>query len=214
MSVNSINKWFFIADNVHECLCDRCLCSDSSTSRSGPFSKVRNDLCAHIVGCAIFRSFDRCWSFDRVWGFSGVKNSFKKIFLDYNLFFQPSDNNPNDPVFWFFCQLFGDSKLSSLAWVEFWWAYLLFRYFFSSVTYVSYVRYGFEGAMISVYGFSREKLECHEVFCQFKRPDKFLKEMSMSDANYWLDVAALAGIFICLRIIAYFVLRWRIHSIR
>lgn len=100
------------------------------------------------------------------------------------------------------------------------------------VSYVSYVRFGFEGklfpfsldsksfhaiilgAMISVYGLGREKLECNEMYCHYKNPEKFLQEMSMSDANFWVDAAALFGIFIGLRIIAYFVLRWRLHSIR
>lgn len=83
-----------------------------------------------------------------------------------------------------------------------------------SVSYVSYVRFGFEGAMISVYGYQREKLECTEIYCHFRSPEKFLKEMSMTDANFWVDAGALFGIFIGLRVIAYFVLRWRLHSIR
>lgn len=68
--------------------------------------------------------------------------------------------------------------------------------------------------MIAVYGMDREKLECNEIYCHYRSPQKFLKEMSMADANFWVDVAALAGIFVGLRIIAYFVLRWRLHSIR
>lgn len=82
------------------------------------------------------------------------------------------------------------------------------------LSYVSYVRFGFEGAMISVYGMDREKLECNQIYCHFRSPKKFLEEMSMSNANYWVDAGALFGIFIALRIIAYFVLRWKLHSIR
>lgn len=68
--------------------------------------------------------------------------------------------------------------------------------------------------MISIYGYDRAKLDCNAMYCHFKNPEKFLQEMSMADANFWVDAAALAGIFIGLRIIAYFVLRWRLHSIR
>lgn len=108
------------------------------------------------------------------------------------------------------------------------------------VTYVSYVRYAFEGkfaytpllfvvdnnkiiscfllikkgAMLSVYGMDREKLKCSEMYCHFRSPKKFLEEMSMDQSLYWLDAVALIGIFIGLRIIAYFVLRWKVHSIR
>lgn len=82
------------------------------------------------------------------------------------------------------------------------------------VTYVSYVRYGFEGAMVSIYGMGREKLNCSAMYCHFRSPKKFLEEMSMIDAEYWIDATALIAILVGLRICAYFVLRWKIHSIR
>lgn len=82
------------------------------------------------------------------------------------------------------------------------------------VTYVSYVRYAFEGAMLSIYGMDREKLKCSEMYCHFRSPKKFLEEMSMDESEYWLDAVALITIFVVLRIIAYFVLRWKVHSIR
>lgn len=74
--------------------------------------------------------------------------------------------------------------------------------------------YLFKGAMLSVYGMDREKLKCSEMYCHFRSPKKFLEEMSMDQSLYWLDAVALIGIFIGLRIIAYFVLRWKVHSIR
>lgn len=82
------------------------------------------------------------------------------------------------------------------------------------VTYISYVRYGFEGAMVSIYGMDRAKLQCSEIYCHFRSPKKFLEEMSMDKAEFWIDSCALIGTFIALRIIAYFVLRWKLHSIR
>ena len=82
------------------------------------------------------------------------------------------------------------------------------------VTYVSYVRYGFEGAMIAIYGMDRPKLHCSEMYCHFRSPKKFLEEMSMDTGEYWIDALALFGLFILLRVIAYFVLRWKLHSIR
>ncbi|XP_058823806.1 ATP-binding cassette sub-family G member 1-like [Topomyia yanbarensis] len=82
------------------------------------------------------------------------------------------------------------------------------------LTYVSYVRYGFEGAMVTVYGLKRAKLDCNEIYCHYRNPEKFLEEMSMDKAEYWIDATALFGFFIGLRIVAYFVLRWKLHSIR
>lgn len=101
------------------------------------------------------------------------------------------------------------------------------------VTYVSYVRYAFEGnlkslwkkvnshiplflsgAMVAIYGMDREKLKCSEMYCHFRNPKKFLEDMSMDKSEYWIDAVALIGIFVVLRVIAYFVLRWKVHSIR
>lgn len=82
------------------------------------------------------------------------------------------------------------------------------------LSYVSYIRYGFEGAMISVYGNNRTKLACSEAYCHFRYPSQFLKEMSMQDAVFWVDAVALIGFFIGLRIVAYFVLRLKLRSLR
>ena len=80
------------------------------------------------------------------------------------------------------------------------------------LSYISYLRYGFEGTMISIYGSNRGKLQCSEAYCYFKIPEKFLEEMDMVDAVYWIDCVALLVFFVILRIIGYLVLRLRIHS--
>ncbi|XP_017132445.1 ATP-binding cassette sub-family G member 4 isoform X2 [Drosophila elegans] len=82
------------------------------------------------------------------------------------------------------------------------------------VTYVSYVRYGFEGAMVAIYGMDRAKMECNQIYCHYRVPKKFLEQMSMENALFWVDAVALIGIFFALRIVAYFVLRWKLHMIR
>ncbi|PNF18457.1 ATP-binding cassette sub-family G member 4 [Cryptotermes secundus] len=80
------------------------------------------------------------------------------------------------------------------------------------VPYISYIRYGFEGAMISIYGYGRERLSCSEAYCHFRNPTKFLEEMDMATAQYWIDALALAGFFLLLRCVAYFVLRLKLRS--
>lgn len=82
------------------------------------------------------------------------------------------------------------------------------------LSYISYVRYGFEGAMITIFGYNRPRLDCHDIYCHFRRPDKFLQEMAMEDAVYWLDAVILVGFLIALRIISYFVLRLKLRSLR
>lgn len=68
--------------------------------------------------------------------------------------------------------------------------------------------------MVSIYGMDREKLLCSEMYCHYRSPKKFLEQFSMESSEYWIDAVALIGIFISLRIISYFVLRWKIYSIR
>lgn len=82
------------------------------------------------------------------------------------------------------------------------------------LSYLSYVRYGFEGAMVSVYGLDRQKLHCSEPYCHYKSPKKFLMDMDMADANFWVDAAALFAFFIILRSLTYFILRLKLRSTR
>ncbi|KAH9627777.1 hypothetical protein HF086_002814 [Spodoptera exigua] len=82
------------------------------------------------------------------------------------------------------------------------------------LTYLSYVRYGFEGAMLSVYGFGREKLHCSEAYCHFRNPNLFLKEMTMDKANFWIDVGALSALFVFIRVISYLVLRFKLKMMQ
>ncbi|XP_047509168.1 ATP-binding cassette sub-family G member 1 isoform X2 [Pieris napi] len=86
--------------------------------------------------------------------------------------------------------------------------------YLSWLTYVSYIRYGFEGAMLSVYGYDREKLKCSIDFCHYRKPSQFLKYMSMNDANFWVDIGALTVFFIGIRIISYLVLRFKLKMMQ
>jgi len=82
------------------------------------------------------------------------------------------------------------------------------------LSYVAYVRYGFEGAILAVYGFDRATLRCSEDFCFYKYPEKFLEELAMDKGLYWLDALALSGIFLFLRLLGYFVLKFKLYSER
>lgn len=82
------------------------------------------------------------------------------------------------------------------------------------ISYVSYIRYGFEGAMLAIYGYDRQKLKCSEPYCHYRNPDYFLESMSMNDAVYWIDVVALLGIFVLIRIVTYLFLRLKLRSLR
>ncbi|KAJ8951752.1 hypothetical protein NQ318_012603 [Aromia moschata] len=89
-------------------------------------------------------------------------------------------------------------------------------YYIKWLPYMSYLKYGFEASMIAIYGLDRPKLECNADYCHFKYPKSFLKEMSMNEdmTSYLIDVAVLCGLFILLRICAYFVLRIKLFQNR
>lgn len=77
---------------------------------------------------------------------------------------------------------------------------------------ISYLRYAFEGSMLSLYGYGRAKLDCSEVYCHFRVPSQFLKHLGMQDASYWYDCTLLFIFVVVLRLITYFVLKSKIKS--
>lgn len=78
--------------------------------------------------------------------------------------------------------------------------------------YVAYVRYGFEGTMLSIYSYDREPLQCSVPYCHFKHPHKFLEELNLQDGVFWIDVVVLIVYFFVLRILGYFVLKFKVKS--
>ncbi|XP_048525229.1 ATP-binding cassette sub-family G member 4 isoform X2 [Dendroctonus ponderosae] len=102
--------------------------------------------------------------------------------------------------------------------------FLLFSGFFVSfdaipiylrwITYLSYIRYGFEGTALATYGFDRAKLQCFVSYCHFKSPQITLEELDMINSSYLVDAVALVAIFFVLRIAAYLFLKWKLKTNR
>ncbi|KAL1505859.1 hypothetical protein ABEB36_005321 [Hypothenemus hampei] len=102
--------------------------------------------------------------------------------------------------------------------------FLLFSGFFVSfdaipiylrwITYLSYIRYGFEGTALATYGFDRVKLKCFVSYCHFKSPQITLEELDMVNSSYLIDVVALLAIFFVLRIAAFLFLKWKLKTNR
>jgi hypothetical protein len=82
------------------------------------------------------------------------------------------------------------------------------------LTYVSYYRYSFEGAMLCLYGYNRSNLKCSEPYCYFKSPLKFLQETDMVGGVYEYDILALMIWAVILQLSVLLALKYRIHSLQ
>ncbi|XP_060530332.1 ATP-binding cassette sub-family G member 1-like [Cylas formicarius] len=82
------------------------------------------------------------------------------------------------------------------------------------VFHISFLKYGLEGLVLSVFGYGRPKLPCNADYCHFVYPTKFLNEMDMENALYSNAVIFLLGLTVFLRVIGYYALRIQIQRSR
>nr|CAD7400399.1 unnamed protein product [Timema cristinae] len=83
-------------------------------------------------------------------------------------------------------------------------------------TYISYLRFSLEGIIAAIYGDDRPVLDCpeHILYCHYKHPSKFLHEIAMNGDMFWIDLGALSTMVVLGRAAAYFLLRWKLYSVR
>ncbi|KAB7503421.1 hypothetical protein Anas_12765 [Armadillidium nasatum] len=82
------------------------------------------------------------------------------------------------------------------------------------LTYLTYVSYCYQGSFKITYGLDRNNLHCSEAFCFFKNPKKILQEFDINNSGLWFDCVILLIYFFIIRILGYFILRWKVRKER
>lgn len=80
------------------------------------------------------------------------------------------------------------------------------------LTYVSYFRYAYEGAINAIYAYDRPDLECTAPFCYFKSVKKFLQFLDMEKNLYSMDLLGLGIWLFVLQIILYITLSFKVRK--
>ncbi|KAG2455604.1 ABCG4 protein, partial [Polypterus senegalus] len=84
----------------------------------------------------------------------------------------------------------------------------------SWITYVSFIRYSFRGIVMSLYGMDRADLECAEGICPLQKPETILNEHKIYENELAIVFTVLVLYFLCLRLATYFVLCYKVRSLR
>lgn len=84
--------------------------------------------------------------------------------------------------------------------------------YFQWLFHISYLKYGLDGVLISVYSYERERLQCSIDYCHYTSPKKFLEALDMGNGSYWFNVLILVIMFFSLRLVSYLILLYRLKS--
>lgn len=77
---------------------------------------------------------------------------------------------------------------------------------------LSFLKYGFEGVMVAIYGYNRPKLSCSDVYCHFAVPEKLLSAVDMKQADYWFCMIVLTCLYFVLDIGAFTLLKLKLEK--
>ncbi|KAL5104444.1 ATP-binding cassette sub-family G member 1 [Taenia crassiceps] len=86
------------------------------------------------------------------------------------------------------------------------------------LSYSSFTRYAFEGSMKAIYGSNRSGMNCSKkptassVFPCITDPQSVLTLLSISHYHYGIDITVLIVFFFILRVLCFFVLKWRARN--
>ncbi|XP_053613075.1 ATP-binding cassette sub-family G member 4-like [Plodia interpunctella] len=78
------------------------------------------------------------------------------------------------------------------------------------IFHISFLKHGLVGLVFSIFGMEREKLPCSALYCHYRLPAQFIKDVEMSTEQYFIVVIALFAIGTGVILISYFILNFRL----
>lgn len=90
--------------------------------------------------------------------------------------------------------------------------YTHMSHFWYMVSFLSYLRYSMEAMVSALYGYGREKMTCHEIYCHYRAPQTLIDELGMNGEGFWFDVTVLSVNTFLIQLIAYYTLRRKLSS--
>ncbi|KAH8023527.1 hypothetical protein HPB51_014776 [Rhipicephalus microplus] len=78
------------------------------------------------------------------------------------------------------------------------------------LTDISYIYYGYNGLLLSVYGYGRATLECDQFICLYEDPQQFLEFVGAADKKFYVLVLALLAYEAICRTVAFVLLKIRL----
>ncbi|XP_030383367.1 ATP-binding cassette sub-family G member 1 [Scaptodrosophila lebanonensis] len=79
---------------------------------------------------------------------------------------------------------------------------------------VSFLKYSLDGAVLAIFGYGREQLQCDVMYCHFSRPKFILKDFDFAEANYQQAAIFLICLFLLLRVVAFYIMSFRLRVFR
>lgn len=83
--------------------------------------------------------------------------------------------------------------------------------FFHWIFSISFIKHALDGGTTVILGWDRKKLHCGEEYCHFRTPKKFLETIEMKE-NFTMSVEALFFFFLVFRLVAFFIMRFRLKN--
>lgn len=72
---------------------------------------------------------------------------------------------------------------------------------FRWIFHISYFRAGFHSLLYTIYGYNRIDLKCDDIYCHYKKPLKFLKEMEINEVNVMNNLVLIVGIGVLMHLL-------------